>query len=129
MVEAWFHSPCNFVYGLSLIVWFKHFCLWSRLGFTIQTFLFMVEVWFYGPSTFVYGPSLIVWSKFFFLCSSLVLNTLNLSHALTMSDYLRSKMFYFQVFLSLCTFKMLKHILIFQKKLKVKVLCQFLEDY
>jgi hypothetical protein len=57
----------------------------------IHAFLLIVEVWFYGPSTFVYGPSLIVWSKQCFLCSSLVLNTLNLFHALTMSNYLKIK--------------------------------------
>jgi hypothetical protein len=34
-------------------------------------------------------------------------------------------MFYLQALPSLYTFQMFKHILIFQKKLKVKVLCQF----
>jgi hypothetical protein len=61
----------------------------------IQAFLLMVDVWFYGmveawsysSNTFIYGPSLVIWSQQFFLCSSLVLNALDLSHALINSNY------------------------------------------
>ncbi len=56
MVQTFSHSEL-------LGLWSKHFCLWSRLGLMIQTFLLMVEAWFYGPITFAYGWSLVLWLK------------------------------------------------------------------
>jgi hypothetical protein len=53
----------------------------------VQALLLMVEAWSYSSNTFIYGPSLVIWSEKKFLCSSLVLNALDLSHALINSNY------------------------------------------
>jgi hypothetical protein len=53
----------------------------------IQTLLLIVEAWSYSSNTFIYGSSLVIWSEQFFLCLSLVLDALDLSHALINSNY------------------------------------------
>jgi hypothetical protein len=53
----------------------------------VQALLLMVEAWSYNSNTFIYGPSLVIWSEQFFLYWSLILNALDLAHALINSNY------------------------------------------
>jgi hypothetical protein len=65
MLQEFFFMVQTFSHSKLLGSWSKHFCLWSRLGLMIQTFLLMVDAWFYGPITYAYGWSLVLWFKHF----------------------------------------------------------------
>jgi hypothetical protein len=120
------------MYGSNILTcenYLNYFLNIFLLGLNIFTFenclAYDPKIFAYDWSFFVYCQRLILWLKRFYLCYRFGLMVEALLHVLLNFNFLKIECFLFPSFSFLTSLTISQTYLIFQKKIKLKVLCQF----